>query len=77
MGHAVPRPRRRLADRGFKQVDIAIGAADAELFRRIVQVLTVDDARAQRLRAFLRVGVPSRSAVTFQEWLAMLTDEEA
>jgi hypothetical protein len=76
MGNAVPHPRRRLAERGFKRVDIAIGAADVELFRRIAKVLAADDQRAQRLRAVLSAAVPSRSAVTFQEWLATLTDEE-
>jgi Asp-tRNA(Asn)/Glu-tRNA(Gln) amidotransferase B subunit len=68
--------RRRLAERGLKRIEVSVMASDADLIRFIVEALAKDDDPAKRLRLAIEQIVPSKRAVTFEEWVTTLSEDE-
>jgi hypothetical protein len=77
MNQAVQKYRRRLAESGFRRVEVALPAADAALLRRVARALKSDNDQAERLRLAIERAVPAKSRFTYKEWLATLPDDEA
>jgi hypothetical protein len=69
MSESVQEHRRRLAARGFKRIEIALPAEDAELIRTIAKMLVKDDDAADELRAMIQRSVPDQNRLSFEDWL--------
>jgi hypothetical protein len=76
MNQALQDHRRRLVERGFRRIEVALPAADAGLIRRVARALKSGDDQAERLRLAIERAVPARSKSTYKEWLAALPDDE-
>jgi hypothetical protein len=69
MSRSVQEHRRRLAERGYKRVELAVPEADAELLRSVAKVLTKDDDTAEDLRLAIQRSVPEQTRLSFKEWM--------
>jgi hypothetical protein len=70
VSESVREHRRRLAERGFKRVEVAVSASDANFVHRIAKALAADDEQAKRLRRVIDGTVPDKAPVKFKDWVA-------
>jgi ATP phosphoribosyltransferase regulatory subunit HisZ len=70
MSSHVQRHRQRLAERGFKRVEVSVAVPDAAILRRVAKVLANDDQLAERLRRAIDSAVADKAPLKFKDWLA-------
>jgi glycosyltransferase involved in cell wall biosynthesis len=63
-------------ERGLRRIEVSLPAADAGLIRRVARALKSNGDQAEQLRLAIERALPTKSAVTFKEWLAALPDDE-
>jgi cupin superfamily acireductone dioxygenase involved in methionine salvage len=75
MSDALQEFRQRMAERGYKRVEVCVAMEDAQLMRRVAKVLSKNRHEAQQLRRLIDGVLPAKSRTSYKEWLASLPDE--
>lgn len=68
--------RRRMRENGMKRVEVCVHQEDADLIRRVAQALAADDRVAERVRSAIRASVPTKSPLSFKEWMEAASEPD-
>jgi hypothetical protein len=69
MSEALQQHRKRMSQRGMKRVEVCVREPDADMIRRVAKALVSDEKAAEGLRAAIDTILPTKTSISFKEWL--------